>query len=328
MVQRPLILVTFVAGAWIAAQAGGAEPPAPSAASASPEQSSRLRLAFITCFKDAVFFTPVKQGMQDAAAQLQVDCDWLGTEAADVPAQAALVQRALDQDYDGIALNIIDPQAFDAVVQHAIDQGVPVVAFNIDDQATPNARLAAVCQRFHEAGRRLAERVADLIPDGSHVLLTMHDTGVSALEDRRRGVQDALQPKNLRWTVITTGNDAAQGAVKITEVLREKQDIRIVLSTGQADTEAAGRAIERHFAGQGYWAAGFDLSPETLRLIQAGHIRCTVDQQPYIQGYYPVVQLTLYLRYGILPSDIDAGATIIDNDNVDRVLELTTRKYR
>lgn len=307
--------------------AGPGESPTPPS-SAAGQESSRLRLAFITCFKDAVFFAPVKQGMHDAAAQLQVDCDWLGTEAADLRTQAAMVQSAVKQGYDGIALNIIDPQAFDEVVQQAIDQGVPVVAFNIDDQGTPNARLAAVCQRFHQAGRRLAERVADQIPDGSHVLLTMHDTGVSALEDRRRGVQDALQQKNLRWTVITTGNDAAQGAVKIADVLRAKQDIRIVLSTGQADTEAAGRAIERSFADQGYWAAGFDLSPETLRLIQAGPIRCTVDQQPYIQGYYPVVQLTLYLRYGILPSDIDAGATIIDHGNVSRVLELTTRKYR
>ena len=103
---------------------------------------------------------------------------------------------------------------------------------------------------------------------------------------------------------------------KATQALRENPDIRIVLGTGQSDTEAAGRALEAHFAGQGYWSAGFDLSPETLRLIQAGHIRCTVDQQPYIQGFYPVLQLTLYLRYGIVPSDIDAGAAIIDQSLV------------
>ena len=63
-------------------------------------------------------------------------------------------------------------------------------------------------------------------------------------------------------------------------------------------------------------------------MIQAGAIRCTVDQQPYVQGFYPVVQLTFYLRYGILPSDIDAGAAIIDQSNVDRVIELTKEKYR
>ena len=114
----------------------------------------------------------------------------------------------------------------------------------------------------------------------------------------------------------------------IAEALRKHTDIRVVIGTGQADTEAAGLAIERYFPRDGYWSAGFDLSPNTLRLIKAGHVRCTVDQQPYIQGFYPVIQLTFYLRYGILPADIDAGATIIDASNVERVIELTKQKYR
>jgi simple sugar transport system substrate-binding protein len=110
--------------------------------------------------------------------------------------------------------------------------------------------------------------------------------------------------------------------------LKEYSDIRIVLGSGQSDTEAAGRAIAQSFPNQGYWAAGFDLSPATLELIRQGPIRCTVDQQPYIQGFYPVVQLTLRLRYGIMPSDIDAGATIIDPSNVAAVTELTQKHYR
>ncbi len=125
-----------------------------------------------------------------------------------------------------------------------------------------------------------------------------------------------------------TGNDSAKGADVITETVKANPDIRIILGTGQSATEAAGRAIEKSFAGRGYWSAGFDLSPETLRLIREGHIRCTVDQQPYIQGFYPVIQLMHYLRYGIMPSDIDAGAAIVDAANVDEVMELTRRKYR
>jgi simple sugar transport system substrate-binding protein len=114
----------------------------------------------------------------------------------------------------------------------------------------------------------------------------------------------------------------------VASALRTHPDIRVVLGTGQSDTEAAGRALERDFAGQGYWSAGFDLSPTTLRLIQAGHIRGTVDQQPYVQGFYPVVQLTLLLRYGIQPSSLDAGAAIITRQTAAQVLELTRQKYR
>ena len=84
-------------------------------------------------------------------------------------------------------------------------------------------------------------------------------------------------------------------------------------------SQETGLAIERCFSGKGYWSAGFDLSEETLRLIKAGHIRFTIDQQPYVQGFYPVVQLTHFIRYGLVPSDLDAGAGIIDRSNVDRV---------
>jgi simple sugar transport system substrate-binding protein len=65
-----------------------------------------------------------------------------------------------------------------------------------------------------------------------------------------------------------------------------------------------------------------------LRLISAGVIQCTIDQQPYVQGYYPVVQLTLYCRYGIRPSDIDAGAGVVTKDDVPRIIGLSREHFR
>ena len=59
-----------------------------------------------------------------------------------------------------------------------------------------------------------------------------------------------------------------------------------------------------------------------LRLVAKGVIRFTIDQQPYIQGFYPVIQLTLLLRYGIQPSDIDAGATVITKTEAARAMKL------
>ena len=287
-----------------------------------------LRIAFVTCAVNAKFFEPVRKGMEDAANMMGVEADFIGTDGIDVKAQAQMVRRAATAGYDGIAVNLIDPEAFDRVIRETTDKGIPVVGFNTDDHATPNARLSCVNQRLYEAGQSLTQHVLSHVSDGAHVLMTMHDEGVSSLNDRLAGEQAVLKKKNVRWTVVITGNDAAKGAEVITEALKANPDIRIVLGTGQADTEAAGRAIEKSFAGRGYWSAGFDLSPETLRLIHEQHIRCTIDQQPYIQGFYPVIQLTLYLRYGIVPSDIDAGAAIVDAANVDQIMELTRGKYR
>jgi simple sugar transport system substrate-binding protein len=290
--------------------------------------SEKLKFAFVTCTVSARFFLPVKKGVNDASEMLDVECDFLGTKGVDVKAQAEMVRQAVKGGYDGIAVNIIDPKAFDEVIQEAIDKGVPVVGFNVDDHLTPNARLSSINQNFYNAGENLGEYASPFVSENAHVLMTMHDKGVSALEDRLRGIQEVLKKKNVKWTVIISGNDSIKGADIIAEVLKKHKDIKAIFCTGQSDTEAAGRAIEKYFSGKGYWSVGFDLSAKTLQLIQDGHIRCTVDQQPYIQGFYPVVQLTHYLRYGIKPSNIDAGATIIDKSNVRQVIELTKQGYR
>jgi simple sugar transport system substrate-binding protein len=292
------------------------------------ENQQRLKFVFITCCVDEPFFGPVKKGMHDAAKMMDVDCEFIGTKGVEPIEQANMVSQAVANGYNGIALNLIDAEAFDRVVSDANSKGVPVVGFNIDDNSTPNARLASVNQRVHAAGRILAEHALSEIPPGAHILMTKHDNGVSALEDRLLGAQEVLKPKNITWTTIVTGNDAQSGADSVAKALNENPDIRVILSSGQSDTEAAGRAIDAHFAKKGYWSAGFDLSPKTLELIEKGHIRFTIDQQPYVQGFYPVIALTLKLRYGIAPSDIDAGAGIVDRRNVKQVIQLTTAGYR
>ena len=277
-------------------------------------QKKRLRFLFITPAMNEAFFNPV-------------DCVFTGTEDVDVTKQARLVQEALDRGYDGIALSIIDPAAFDQAVQDAAARGVPLVAFNVDDHATPNARLSAVCQNLYQAGQSLGRRVADEISPSSRILVTMHSDGISALEDRRRGIQEALAGRPMNWKTLVTGTDPRVAADRIVKALRDDTDIKAVLCTGQADTEGAGLAVER-LGGKGYLVAGFDLSPEILRLVQSGIILVTLDQQPYVQGFYPVVQLTLRCRYGIMPSNMDAGAAPITRENAAAVLRLCKEGFR
>ena len=287
-----------------------------------------LRFIFITTCVDEDFFNPVKKGVRDAAAQMGVQCTFTGTPEVDLKAQADMVRKAVAEGYDGIALNIIDPVAFDDVVSEAMGKGIPVVAFNVDDNQTPNARLSGVCQDLYKAGRIVGEKAAAFIPDNSRILMTVHSDGISALEDRLRGEQDVLKAKGVTWKRVVTGITPEGSAEVIATALKADPEIKAGHLHRTSRYGGAGLAIEKHFAGKGYKAAGFDLSPETLRLIKAGHIQFTIDQQPYIQGYYPVIQLALYCRYGIRPSNIDAGASVISKDNVDEVLALSRTGYR
>jgi len=286
-----------------------------------------LRLIFISPVIHEEFFLPVKKGMRDAATRMGVEVTFTGTEGVDTKAQAAMITQAVKDGYDGIAVDIIHATDFDKPVADAIAAGVPVVAFNTDD-VTPNARLSTVSQNLHEAGRTVATRAVAFIPAGSEVLVTMHDAGISALEERRRGIQEVLKEKGIQWTVAVSTPHPEKARDIITKALKDNPKIKTVLCTGQADTEGAGLAIAENFRGKRYRAAGFDLSPNILRLLDAGIIEFTIDQQPYTQGFYPVVQLTLLLRYGIRPSDIDAGAAVITRKEARSVMGLKAANYR
>jgi len=287
-----------------------------------------VRVLLLTPFVEYAFFDPVKKGMQDAAQAMGVNATFDGTKDGNVKALANKVKQAIDEGYDGIAVNMIDPVAFDEVAAEAARKGVPVIAFNVDDSRTPNARLAAVGQNMLAAGRKFGRQVAPSIAQGGHILLTMHDPNISALEDRAQGIRDELQSRNVRWTELITSTDREEAVKRIRAALQADPAIKTILSTGSADTEAAGLAIERYFSKRDYVAAGFDLSPDILRLIQAGIIRFSIDQQPYAQGYLSVVNLVLQKRYGLAPSNIDTGAGIITAEEAPRVLKLSEQDLR
>ena len=53
----------------------------------------------------------------------------------------------------------------------------------------------------------------------------------------------------------------------------------------------------------------FDLGPDVLGAVRAGKLAFAVDQQPYLQGYLPVVMLVNRARYGLFPAPGDVVAT-------------------
>lgn len=291
------------------------------------EKEKPLKFMFVTTCKDEAFFKPVKKGIADAAAKMNVKCEWVGTEDVDLKAQAKMAEDAINKGYDGVAVDMIDAKAFDEVADLAAKKGIPLVSFNTDD-TTENARLSTVAQNLYQAGVAAGKVAAPSIKQDSQVLITEHSAGISALEDRARGMQDALKDKNIKVTILITGTSAKDAAVKVAKALKDNPAISAVLATGQADTEGAGVAVAKEFKDKGIYVCGFDLSTETLNLIEDGVIAFTIDQQPYIQGFYPVIQLALKCRYGIMPPSMDAGAAVINKANASAVADQVKKGYR
>ena len=74
--------------------------------------------------------------------------------------------------------------------------------------------------------------------------------------------------------------------------------------------------------------AGFDLVPVVLDEMDAGYIQLTVDQQPYLQGFLPVMQIYLMHKYGLSAWDVNTGKALITPADVATVREYADEGVR
>jgi simple sugar transport system substrate-binding protein len=285
-----------------------------------------LRFRFITIAVKEQFFAVVRRGIADAAAAMGVEAELVGTPGVAAEEVIALTRQAIADRVDGIALNIDEPNTFAQVIAEARSRSIPVVAFNIDAGKGASGNLSSIMQDFHSAGQALGRRASRSIGEGATAIVTVHDEGVGALEERLAGVQAGLGRPDSQWIRLCTGQDPERGAELLCDALAGCP-AEAILATGQADTEAAGLAAKR-FATRRIYVAGFDLSPVIVDLIADGFVDCVIDQQPYAQGFYPVVQLALYLSYGLIPSSLDAGSAIIDRSNIESLRRLSRQSIR
>jgi simple sugar transport system substrate-binding protein len=267
-----------------------------------------VKFIYITPFVGEEFFVPVKQGMKDAADLLKVQCEFTGIDGAEFAAFGELVEKAIADKYDGIALSFAHGEQLTPLVKKALAAKIPVIAFNMDCPAT--GRLAGVSQNFYNAGLVLGKRAAEKIKKNITVLGVMHDPGVNALDERLRGICDGLKSLNVTVKTLISGNDPELAKEAVLKAL--EPEIGAVLCTGQPDLQGSAMAISALPASSRPYLSGFDVSDEIKGFIKEGIIDCTIDQQPYVQGYYPLLMLYQILRSGVTPFDIDCGSAVVD----------------
>jgi simple sugar transport system substrate-binding protein len=93
-------------------------------------------------------------------------------------------------------------------------------------------------------------------------------------------------------------------------------------------TQGVSQIMEKYgLPAKGVHGGGYDLLPKTLQEIQSGNLDFTIDQQPYLQGFLPVVQLFLYKLSGGLmqPAETDTGLLFVTKDNVKPYQTTQTR---
>jgi simple sugar transport system substrate-binding protein len=296
-------------------------------------ETPRWRFVFVNHVTTNPFFTPTQYGAQDACALLNCEFQFTGSKDSIVAEMVNATNTAISGKADGIAIAVVDKDAFRAPVDKALDAGIPVVSYNADgarDDKGTN-RLAYIGQGLYESGFALGQRAIEAGLDSGDVVGFIATPGALNIQPRIDGASDAIKQsgKSLNFTAVGTNADVTRGLSIIDAYAQGHPDLAGMLAVDAGSTQSVGQVVQKYsMRDKGLKVAGgFDLVPETLNAINGGSLDFTIDQQPYLQGFLPVLYLYLYKLSGglMFPSETNTGLLFVTKDNVKPYLDTKTR---
>jgi simple sugar transport system substrate-binding protein len=150
------------------------------------------------------------------------------------------------------------------------------------------------------------------------------------IQPRIDGAKKAIQDsgKSINFAQVATGAELPQELSTIDAYSQGHQNLKGMFAVDAGSTEGISKVMAKYkLKSKGVVAGGFDLVPGTLNAIKAGDLDFTIDQQPYLQGFLPVLALYLYKLSGglIAPPETNTGLLFVTKDTVDPYLSTKTR---
>jgi simple sugar transport system substrate-binding protein len=285
-----------------------------------------------------VFANNVYNGFKQAEADLGPDVtyyfsDW---DAAKLVSQG---KEALATDVDGIATyGFGGEDAMGQLADEAFEKGIIFTTLNTelpDTFATYQADGSGFVGAInYNAGYDLGTKTVEVagLAEGDEALVW----GLVSLPgrgDRTQGVIDAFEDNGV--VVVyqeidqATNADPQAGTPTFVGLLGANPGIKAVVTdhgglTATLETylTAAGKGADDVFG------AGFDVSPATIAAIESGFTDLVIDQQPFLQGYLPILNICLTEKFGFSGLFVNTGAGFVTKDNVAAVAPLAEVEIR
>jgi len=291
------------------------------------------KFAFVNHVTTNPFFVPTQYGLADAAALLQLPKpSWTGSETSNVPQMVSATNSAISAKSNGIAVAVISATAFTTPVANAMHDGIPVVSYNADgNTGDPGTnRLAYIGQDLFVSGQALGQKIAASMPNGGDAVGFIATPGTANIQPRIDGAKAAIKAsgKNINFTSVASGAELPQENTTINSyVLAHKSTLKGIFAVDAGSTQTVGAIVAKYNLQHQVASGGFDLTPQTLSAINNGSLGFTIDQQPYLQGFLPVLALYLFNLSGGLvnPPETNTGLTFVTKSNVSQYLHTTSR---
>jgi simple sugar transport system substrate-binding protein len=251
------------------------------------------KFVFVNHVTTNPFFTPTQYGIADAAKLLGCTYQWTGSENSDVNQMVNAINTAITAKADGIAVSLVDNHAFNAPVEKALAAGIPVVAYNAD--VVGNKRLSYSGQDLKLAGEKMGERIIAAVGSGE-VGLFIATPGSANLQPRIEGAERAIRTSGKAITIHTVATGAAVPGEEsaIEAFYKSHTGAKGLYAVDGGSTESLAKVMQKLGLKGKVHAGGFDLTEQTQKLLKEGFIEFTIDQQPYLQGFLPTLQMFFY----------------------------------
>jgi simple sugar transport system substrate-binding protein len=263
-----------------------------------------------------VFFTPTQNGAADACKLLGCSYTWTGSATSNVSEMVNSINSAVTAGVDGIATSLIDPTAFNAPVQKALAANIPVIAYNADEPQT--GRLAYIGQDLFLSGQQMGTHIASLVPSGD-VALFIATPGSANIQPRINGALATLKSHpSITPHVVATGAAVPGELTVINSYAQGHPNTKGMFAVDAGSTQGVAQTIQKQGLKGKVQGGGYDLTPITEQLLAAGYINFTIDQQPYLQGFLPILELYLYKASQHLSgiADVDTGLKFLSASTV------------
>jgi simple sugar transport system substrate-binding protein len=265
-----------------------------------------------------VFFTPTQNGAADACKLLGCSYTWTGSATSNVGEMVNSINSAVSSKANGIATTLISPTAFNTPVKQALAAKIPVVAYNADEPQT--GRLSYIGQDLLVSGQQMGEHIVQLLPNGGEIALFIATPGAANIQPRIDGAKDTLKAHpNIKFDVVATGAAVPAELTVINSWAQSHSSAKGMFAVDAGSTQGVAQTIQKQgLKSKGWVGGGYDLTPITQQLLAAGYIEFTIDQQPYLQGFIPILQLYMYNASTGLSgiAETDTGLKFLDKTTV------------
>ena len=295
-------------------------------ASAGKATTPQMTVALVTHQAPGdAFWDIVRKGAQAAADKDNIKLVY--SADPDAGNQANLVENAIVQKVDGIAITLAKPDAMKDVVAKATAAGIPVVGLN---SGLSDWKKLGLQQFFGQdesvAGEAFGKRLNEL--GSKKAVCVIQEQGNVGLTQRCDGVKKTFT--GTLEVLNVNGTDMPSVKSTITAKLNQDKAIDYVVALGASYALTAVQSVGD--ANSKAKVATFDLNKEMTDAITKGDVQFAVDQQPYLQGYLAVDSMWLFKNNGNYSGGgeqpVLTGPAFVDKSNVEKIAAFAAKGTR